>query len=210
MSSYLHPSHYDLVTPDGYIEKISFQSEVLAHAELSIHEISPAFVGYQLDASRVVFNFKSILAQLGLHAVAKEITFDRMHSRADVFVEIHAIGSLAKRLLAQITPGMYIGKLFAMDERRCVQHPRYLSRMFGRSDREGDPLLSLGGMQGSELLTLETDRWACHCFFEFERRANRIRCNHRWFFAYDLPRLKRAAASSGIAAFAPKVESRSP
>src|SRR5512147_2543510 len=51
--------------------------------------------------------------------------------------------------------GSYIGKLFAADERRRVRDPDYLMRMFGRSDRKGRPLLSLGGLEGSGALILE-------------------------------------------------------
>ncbi|MFN0065345.1 MAG: LOG family protein, partial [Chlamydiales bacterium] len=36
-----------------------------------------------------------------------------------------------------------------------VQNPNYLARMFGRSDREGRPLLSLGGLHGSPKLAIE-------------------------------------------------------
>jgi len=54
-----------------------------------------------------------------------------------------------------LTQEAYIGKLFAADDRRRVRDPEYLLRMFGRSDREGRPLLSLGGLQGSDELLLE-------------------------------------------------------
>jgi len=51
--------------------------------------------------------------------------------------------------------GSIIGKLFAADPRRRVRDPDYISRMFGRSDRWGRPLLSLGGLQGSNDLILD-------------------------------------------------------
>ncbi len=54
-------------------------------------------------------------------------------------------------MLMYLDRGTYIGKLFAADERRRVRNPDYLSRMFGRSDREGRALLSLGGMQGRNI-----------------------------------------------------------
>lgn len=155
MASYLYPRHYDLVTPDGRIEKIELIDETRALAEVIIEEISPAFVGYQIDPSQLMFNFKSALAQLGLNGTGKEIHLDIRHSRAHVKVELTTIGSLARKMLPQITVGAYIGKLFAADERRRVRNPDYLTRMFGRSDREGRPLLSLGGLHGSEQLTIE-------------------------------------------------------
>lgn len=155
MTSYLYPGHYDLVTPDGYIHKFNIIDDTRAEAHVLIEEISPAFVGYQIDLDRIVFNFKSVLAQLGLNGVGKEIILDRKNALAEVRVEITAIGSLAREMLAYLVPGAFIGKLFAADERRRVRDPYYLSRMFGRSDRDGRPLLSLGGMQGSEQLVLE-------------------------------------------------------
>lgn len=156
MTSYLYPGHYDLVTPDGYIEKYDLAGDTKAIVEVVIEDISPAFMGYQIDPSQVIFNLKSVLAQLGLNANALEIVLDRKHDKAHVKIEITTIGPLAREMLHHITPGAYIGKLFAADERRRVRDPNYLSRMFGRSDREGRPLLSLGGLHGSERLTIET------------------------------------------------------
>ncbi|MCH9626286.1 MAG: hypothetical protein S4CHLAM123_14820 [Chlamydiales bacterium] len=155
MPSYLYPDHYDLVTPDGRIDKITHINEMTTIAEVVIEEISPAFVGYTIPSEQVVFNFKSVLAQLGLDGVAEEIIFDRPAHKAFVRVSLSAIGSLAREMLLNLFPGAYIGKLFAADERRRVRNPDYLARMFGRSDREGRALLSLGGMEGSERLTIE-------------------------------------------------------
>ncbi len=155
MSSYLQPGHFDLVTPDGRIETINFIDETRATAEVIIESISPSFIGFQIDPSQVMFNIKSVLAQLGLNGIDSEIVFDKSHSTAHVKIEISSIGSLARQMLSLLTPGAYIGKLFAADERRKVRSPDYLTRMFGRSDRDGGPLLSLGGLHGSEQLTIE-------------------------------------------------------
>jgi len=155
MTSYLYPGHYDLVTPDGIIEKITHIDETHAVAEVLIENISPAFQGYNLDPSQLVFNFKSTLAQLGLNGIGQEIFLDQTGHRAYVRVELKTIGALAREMLLELSPGAFIGKIFAADERRRVRDPDYLTRMFGRSDREGRPLLSLGGLHGSEKLTLE-------------------------------------------------------
>ena len=155
MTSYLYPGHYDLVTPDGRIEKIDFVDEISATAEVIIEEISPAFVGYQIDPSQVKFNLKSVLAQLGLNGAGKEIVLDQKNGKAYVKIEFTTIGPLAREMLHHLSPGAFVGKLFAADERRRVRNPDYLMRMFGRSDREARPLLSLGGLHGSEQLTLE-------------------------------------------------------
>jgi predicted Rossmann-fold nucleotide-binding protein len=155
MTSYLYPGHYDLVTPDGKIEKIDLIDKTRAIAEVVIDKISPAFVGYVIDAAQLTFNFKSALAQLGLNGIGKEIHLDKKNGKAHVKVELTTIGPLASEMLLQLTRGAFIGKLFAADERRRVRSPDYLTRMFGRADRDGRPLLSLGGLHGSEKLTIE-------------------------------------------------------
>lgn len=155
MESYLTPEHYDLVTPDGKIIEITEPREKVRLATVKIEEISPAFVGYQIDQSLITFNLKSTLAQLGLNGICKEFHFEREQSTAFVHVELHAIGKLAEAMLNLLVKGAYIGKLFAADDRRRVRDPDYLMRMFGRSDRRGRPLLSLGGFEGSGALILE-------------------------------------------------------
>jgi len=155
MTSYLYPSHYDLVTPDGSIQKIRYIDESHAIATVLIENISPAFVGFSIDPEKVSFNFKSVLAQLGLNGVGVDCTLDVHLGAAEVEVHLSCIGNLAREMLPFLQEGALIGKLFAADDRRRVRNPDYLLRMFGRSDREGRPLLSLGGMEGSERLVLE-------------------------------------------------------
>lgn len=154
-NGYLFASHFDLVTPDGAIQSIRFHEDGSATASVLIQDISPAFLGFQIDSESVFFNFKSTLAQLGMNGVCKEIVFDRKNQRAEVLVHLIPIGTLATEMIPLLTEKAYIGKLFAADERRKVKNPNYLARMFGRSDREGRPLLSLGGMHGSPNLTIE-------------------------------------------------------
>ena len=155
MPSYLYPGHFDLVTPDGKIVEFSRLTSTTATVVLRIEDISPAFVGYDIDLEDVHFNLKSTLAQLGLHGVSEGIYLDSKSQHAEVKVKLMAIGSLGELMLNHLHSGAYIGKLFAADPRRRVRNPDYLARMFGRSDRQGRPLLSLGGMHGSEDLVLE-------------------------------------------------------
>lgn len=155
MESYLFPDHFDLTTPDGKITSIQKISPTRATAEVLIENISPAFVGFKIDTQLVKFNFKSTLAQLGLNALPQAIELDANAHFARITLQIEAIGAIATAMLPWITPGAYIGKLFAADDRRRVRDPEYLSRMFGRADRNGSPLLSLGGLQGSDELILE-------------------------------------------------------
>lgn len=147
--------HYDLVSPDGMIEQLTPIDPLNVEAIVAIEDISPMFKGFQIPLSLVFFNIKSTLAQLGLEGVGVEYMLQPQTFSARVKVRLKAIGPLAKQLLALLEPGAYIGKLFAADDRRRVRDPDYLTRMFGRADRDGLPLLSLGGLQGSTELVLE-------------------------------------------------------
>lgn len=155
MEAYLDPAHYDLVTPDGIITEFNAIDSCTAEALVFIQGISPNFVGFVIEPELVTFNIKSTVAQLGLDGRAIEYNIDRANRCAEVRVRFTAIGPIGKQLLSLIGDGAYIGKLFAADPRRRVRNPEYLSRMFGRSDRKGRPLLSLGGMHGSDDLILE-------------------------------------------------------
>jgi hypothetical protein len=150
LESYLTPEHYDLVTPDGKITHIDGDI-----ATVKIENISPAFIGYQIEPKLVTFNLKSTLAQLGMNGIGIEYEIDKKHHTAHIKVKLRGIGETAEKMRELLTPGAYIGKLFAADDRRRVRDPEYLSRMFGRADRNGLPLLSLGGLQGSDELILE-------------------------------------------------------
>ncbi len=152
MESYLTPDHYDLVTPDGKIVEIDPSN---TKAIVQIEAISPAFVGHEIDKSLISFNLKSTLAQLGLHTITKNIEFEKTRSSARVEIEIVAFGELGKSIADLLEVGAYIGKLFAADDRRRVRNLDYLHRLFGRSDRQGRPLLSLGSLEGGKELVIE-------------------------------------------------------
>jgi predicted Rossmann-fold nucleotide-binding protein len=155
MENYLDLKSYDLVTPDGSITNLFKTDSKKVEATVFIEKISPAFVGFKIPPDRVFFNVKSTLAQTGLDAVGLEYDIDKKNHCAQVKVLLNPIGKVAEELLNSLQVGTYIGKLFAADERRRVRDPDYLFRMFGRSDRWGKPLLSLGGLQGSNDLILD-------------------------------------------------------
>jgi len=155
MNEVLRFAHYDLATEDGAITNLTHISEKLASATLFIQNISPKFVGFEIDSSLIQFNIKSTLAQLGMNGLYTSLELDRKNLCAQLQVELHAIGPIAIELLKLLQVGACIGKLFAADDRRKVRDPHYISRMFGRSDRWGDPLLALGGMHGSNDLILD-------------------------------------------------------
>lgn len=155
MESYLDLQSCDLVTPDGSITNLTPIDAKHAEAIVFIEKISPAFVGFHIDRDRVFFNIKSTVAQIGLDGIGVEYDIDKNKRCAQIKVALKAIGPLAVEFLKYLQVGAYIGKLFAADERRRVRDPNYLGRMFGRSDRWGRPLLSLGGLQGSKDLILD-------------------------------------------------------
>lgn len=139
---------YDLVTPDGTIQKIDG-----TQAHVRIEGISPTFRGFAIEPELVSFNLKSTLAQLGIDGLVEELVFDG--SVADIHLNLLGLGEMGKKMVSLLTPGMAIGKLFAADEKRRVRDPDYLLRMFGRSDQLGRPLLLLGGREGGEDLIFE-------------------------------------------------------
>lgn len=155
MESYLDLKHFDLASPDGFIRKMERKDPFTADVELLIEHISPRFMGFQIDPARVFFNIKSTLAQIGLDGIGMEYILDQKRLQAEIKLTLHCRGALAVELLDDMQVGAYIGRLFAADERRRVRNPEYLSRMFGRSDRWGKPLLSLGGLHGSNDLVLD-------------------------------------------------------
>jgi len=155
MESYLYPDHYDLASPDGCITSLRRISSTEAEATVTIKQISPAFVGFQIDPEHVFFNIKSTLAQLGVNGISTDYFLDKDKRSAEVKVMINSIGNIAQLMLDQLTVGAYIGKLFAADPRRIVRNPDYLLRMFGRADQFGSPLLSLGGPHEQDVLLLE-------------------------------------------------------
>jgi predicted Rossmann-fold nucleotide-binding protein len=155
MESYLDSSHFDLVSPDGTIEELSFTGPKTVEALISIQNISPNFVGFSLDNKRIMFNLKSTLAQLGINSETLGISLSKKNKTAEIKIKLVPYGKLAEKMLGLIQVGTLIGKLFADDESRKVRDPIYLMRMFGRCDRNGSPLLFLGGPHGRDDLILE-------------------------------------------------------
>jgi predicted Rossmann-fold nucleotide-binding protein len=155
MESYLFPAHFDLVTPDGIIISLKRTAPDGLEVVLLIQNISPAFAGFHIEKEQISFNLKSTLAQLGINAIPQEYELDEQNHSAKVHIHVQAYGKIAIALLDHLTEGVHIGKLFAADPRRKVRNPDYLLRMFGRTDRQGRPLLSLGGPRGRDELLLE-------------------------------------------------------
>jgi predicted Rossmann-fold nucleotide-binding protein len=155
MDDFLDSHQYDLATPDGSITDLKPVNERTAQATVFIQNISTKFVGFQIDVQSIFFNIKSTLAQLGINGIGEAYELDLKNQCAQVQVRLEALGPIAIEMLKLLQVGSSIGKLFAADERRRVRNPDYIARMFGRSDRWGRPLLSLGGLHGSNDLILD-------------------------------------------------------
>jgi len=155
MEEYLKLQHFDLVTPDGSITNLTPIDDRTSEALVFIENISPVFVGFEIEPENVLFNIKSTLAQVGVEGFGTEYELDKKRHCAQVRVTLKGIGKVGREMLSLLEVGAKIGKLFAADFRRRVRDPFYLSRMFGRSDRFGKPLLALGGMHGSTDLILD-------------------------------------------------------
>lgn len=146
---------FDLASPDGWVTQITSCGPLESEAVVKIENISPRFIGFKLEHEKVIFNIKSTLAQVGLDAQKMDLQLDSSRRSAEIKVRLRALCPLGAKMLPHIVKGAYIGKLFAADPSRRVRDPDYLFRMFGRSDRHGSPLLSLGGLYGSNDLILD-------------------------------------------------------
>ncbi|MFA6118641.1 MAG: hypothetical protein WC688_01860 [Parachlamydiales bacterium] len=153
MESYLASSHFDLITPDGYIAKIKKTNDKKLNVIVKIEHISDAFMGYEIEEKNIIFNIKSTLAQLGVDSLDKKIFLDKKNNCAEVSLELFSHTPIGDLMLNSLSLKDYIGKLFAEVESRKVRDPSYLTRMFSRKDRFGKPLLSFG--HNKEELLLE-------------------------------------------------------
>ncbi len=155
MDTFLAAAPFDLVSPDGFIVEQKRLSPRTLKVRIRIENIAPNFIGFSIDPSHIVFNLKSTLAQLGLNSKTEKISLDHKHAMADLHVLLEALGVLGTLVLDVLSEGTFVGKLFCEEPTRRVKNPDYLLRMFGRTDREGRPLLSLGGPRGRDDLLLE-------------------------------------------------------
>lgn len=147
---------HDLVSTDGVIVSITSQTDKALEAEVFISKLSPWFRGFDIPKECLFFNGKSVLAQLGVNVIGLDIDLSKETLSGKASVRIEAIGPIAREFIRLLRPGARIGKIFAKDEARRVRNPDYITRMFGRSDRWGKPLLALGGLHGSDALIMDT------------------------------------------------------
>jgi predicted Rossmann-fold nucleotide-binding protein len=147
--------HFDLVSPDGKIISLTRLDSKNIQILVFFERISQFFVGFDLPPSQIIFNLKSTIAQLGIDASLKKLDLNKKLLAGEALIQLFAVDPLGEAFLKFLSIEAYVGKLFACDERRRVKNPDYLSRLFGRVDRFGRPLISLGGHLGSQNLILE-------------------------------------------------------
>lgn len=154
MESYIISSHFDLITPDGFVTELNKIDEKTLKASIKIDNISEAFIGFQIDQKNIFFNLKSTLAQIGVDSCCESLDLNKTKKQAELSLKLVAHNKLAQKMLNLLSPKDFIGKLFADEETRKVRDPQYLTRMFFRKDRFGKPLLSFN-RKGEEDLILE-------------------------------------------------------
>jgi hypothetical protein len=141
---------YDLVSPDGKINRILKQEASSLECMIEIENIAPNFKGFEIDPHLVHFNIKSTFAQLGVDSETLSIELLPKWGKANIHAHLKAFTPIGKELLQAVQVGTYVGKLFAADDRRIVRSTQYLSRLLSKSDEEGNPLLILGAEYKSE------------------------------------------------------------
>lgn len=141
---------YDLVSPDGYVKSFKHINEAIVEAEVVIENISTRFRGFDIDKPLVSFVIKSTFAQLGVDGIGTEYEFIPKFNKAIIKVEFKAFNQIGVEMLSHFTEGMFVGKLFAADDRRRVRSMDYLTRLLNKTDTDGYPLLIFGEKYKSE------------------------------------------------------------
>ena len=90
---------HDLTTPDGIIQSIQSISDTRSEAIVRIEQISPWFVGFEIDKNLIFFNGKSVLAQLGINIIGINYELKKDEGIAHVRIQIDALGPIAKEFL---------------------------------------------------------------------------------------------------------------
>jgi len=75
------------------------------HVEISIRNISPVFIGFEIEKEYISFNLKSTLAQLGLNATSLSLEIDKPNLTASAKIQLHAYGKIATCLLDHLEKG---------------------------------------------------------------------------------------------------------
>ena len=151
-----HP--FDLITPDGKSTNTKFINNCELETTVLIEKISPYFKGFDIDPNFVQFNIKSTFAQLGVDGRGISFDFSPKLGCIEVLVKLKAFNPIGEQLLSLFTDGIYLGKLFAADDRRRVRNADYLHRLLGKSDEFCQPLLVIGEGYKTEIIIEEKEK----------------------------------------------------
>lgn len=153
MHNLFHKQH-EAISPDGYLTSLHMVSPHMYKGELEILNIPEYFLGFRLPQDCLHLNLKSSLAQLGVDAKMHEIFLDKKERRAQLSLSLYSCDPIATNMLALLSPGSYIAKIFAADDRRLIRSPAYLEKMLKHTNHEGSPLLCFGKHQ-EHLISLD-------------------------------------------------------
>ncbi len=153
---FAHP--YDLISTDGKIKSCKLLNSNELEAVVEIEKISPVFKGFDIDMKLIQFNIKSTFAQLGVDGRGVSYEFSPKLGMAEVLVRFKAFNPIGEDLLKQFSPGIFVGKLFAADDRRRVRQAEYLHRLLGKSDEDGLPLLVIGEGYKTEVIIEQPEK----------------------------------------------------
>jgi predicted Rossmann-fold nucleotide-binding protein len=145
---------WDLVTPDGYISKIVNRSGLTMTVYVTVNDIPEYFVGFDASQDSLMFNIRSVLAQLGIDAVLRSLFLRSTHRDATIELELVAFGPVAREFLSRMTLGMYVGRIFCALPERLVKSVDYIKRIESHKDWYGRPLLSCGEQHNTSTLEI--------------------------------------------------------
>lgn len=135
---------YDLCTKDGAVSTKNRVDREHLKVTIDFSDIHGKFQPLQ-EGGEVIpleFNLKSSITQLGIDATEINIALNRAACSAKLEATLVAFGPLGVLALDEIKEGSFIGKLFAMDERRKIFTMDYVKRLEDSRDLKGQQLLS--------------------------------------------------------------------
>ncbi|MCH9611727.1 MAG: hypothetical protein S4CHLAM102_01990 [Chlamydiia bacterium] len=133
---------YDLMSPDGMIETIVPREGGVYEAVVVFDDIPHYFKGFDCGKEHVMFNLRSSVGQVGVTSRLLDLDLVKGRLMGKARVELVGLTEPGRALLGLLGTGARIAKLFAACPERLVRDPEYLTRMYGKHDRNGSPLLS--------------------------------------------------------------------
>ena len=139
---YSHPS--DLLSPLARIQKIGKIKGQSISVELMIEKIDTKFVGLSIDTNHLQFSLTRCIAYFGIDAVINHIDVLQNDKVILLAVTLKGYAKHTSEVFESLHPGLYLGRLFALDPRRKVSSCPYIQRLLDKIDVHHDPLFSFG------------------------------------------------------------------